>query len=197
MTSPAWPLKDHKRAMLADGILHNPKAIPLASIAIRILCLDGFCSRFHSISSQGHHVCAFRRSCRSSSSYRHHSLGDHSRSLHPPWQILSASQGSLCLRRVAVAWPSLSDPCTSVTSIALASPKDQGLCGHLFTSGNNPNFTAVEVQECQTLPSISPIKKGASRSQLCIALTPNNVTCPGAEGKFEVDYLCGGPLTTG
>ena len=96
-----------------------------------------------------------------------------------------------------VAWPSLSDPCTSVTFITLASPKDQGLCGHPFTSGNNPNFTAVEVQECQTLPSISPIKKGASPSQLCIALTPNNVTCPGAEGKFEVDYLCGGPLTTG
>ena len=96
-----------------------------------------------------------------------------------------------------VAWPSLSDACTSATFIALASPKDQGLCGHPFNSGNNPNFTNVEVTECQTLPSISPTKNGASPFQLCIPLTPNNVTCPGAEGKFEVDFLCGGPLTTG
>ena len=97
-----------------------------------------------------------------------------------------------------VAWPSESDACTSASFIALASPKDQGLCDHPFTvTGNNPNFTNVKVTECQFLPEIESVKTGASPAQLCIALTPNNVTCPGVEGKFEVDYLCGGPLTTG
>lgn len=97
-----------------------------------------------------------------------------------------------------VVWPSKSDACTSASFIALASPKDQGLCGHPFTvTGNNPNFTNVRVTECQNLAVIEPVKKGASPDQLCIALTPNNITCPGAEGKFEVDFLCGGPLTTG
>ena len=102
------------------------------------------------------------------------------------------------------AWPSESDPCASgvATTIALASPQDMGLCGHPFTAGTNPNFTNVEVEGCQFGPqalSIAPVKKGASPEQLCIQLTANNRTCPGtpAVGIFELDNLCGGPLTTG
>lgn len=98
------------------------------------------------------------------------------------------------------AWPSASDPCTAATIIASAAPKDQGLYGHPFTAGTNPNFTNVEVESDGFLPIIEPVKKGASPAQLCIALTPNNQTCSGAaagKGVFEFDFLCGGPLTTG
>ena len=97
------------------------------------------------------------------------------------------------------AWPSLSDPCTAATIIASAAPKDQGLFGHPFTAGTNPNFTNVEV-ESDFLPIIEPVKEGASPPQLCIALTPNNRTCPGGRARkrtFSIDFLCGGPLTTG
>ncbi|KAG6993859.1 hypothetical protein G7Y79_00050g085960 [Physcia stellaris] len=97
------------------------------------------------------------------------------------------------------AWPSLSDPCTSATIIASKAPKDQGLFGHPFTVGTNPNFTNVEAEPDFNLPIIVPVKAGASPPQLCIALSPNNTrTCPrGRKRTFSFDFLCGGPLTTG
>ena len=98
---------------------------------------------------------------------------------------------------VYAAWASLSNPCTTATFLALASPIDQGLCGHPFTAGSNRNFTKVEAEDCSSgIPNIDPVKANASPPQLCIPLSHNNVTCPNGAGIFEADFLCGGPLTT-
>ena len=97
---------------------------------------------------------------------------------------------------IYAAWAALSSPC-EVTPAFIA-PTDRGLCGHPFTVGNNPNFTNVEVEDCQDfLPDIQPVIAGASPVQLCIPESPSNLTCDGGKGSFEFDLLCGGPLTTG
>lgn len=121
-----------------------------------------------------------------------HRDSSYSRSLHSSRQMFSAHQRSFGLRRLTLPIRSLHICNLHRTGVS----QNQGLYGHPFTAGTNPNFTNVELEQ-GSLPSVVPVKTGASPVQLCITLSPNNRTCPGAEWVFEVDYLCGGPLTTG